>query len=302
MPRRHFSQSRTFSVLLAGPLGIASRALSRIPLATLRRWVEHTARWHAALPTERRATIRDNLARCFPEDAPLQRNARIVATFRHLHCLVAETGISWHFDAARATALFETIDGHELLEQPGPLIVLQPHFGNWELLPLAIRGTRPVGALFAPAKVGAIDEISHRARTRWGTAVYPSSTRGLLGLRRALAAGSAIVILPDQVPPPPAGIDAPFFGTPARTMTLVHQLVRHTRAHVVFGWVERTSSGFRAGFKSAPDSLYGADALASATAMNDCVEAIVRRDPGQYQWGYKRFRTPRDKRRERSGG
>ena len=213
-----------------------------------------------------------------------------------MHYLAAEIGICWHYPAERAGALLERCEGLDALAGTDPLIVLQPHFGNWELLPLAIRARRTVTALYSPAKIRVIDEAFLGARTRWGTAVHPTTTQGLLALRRALGGGSAVLLLPDQVPPPTAGVEAPFFENSALTMTFAHQMIRRGRARVVFGWIERTADAFAAYFRPAREAIYTDDVLASTAAMNADIEAIVLRDPAQYQWGYKRFKTPRDKR------
>ncbi len=296
MPRRHVSQSSAFSELIEAPLGITSRALARQELTNLRRWANETSGLHARVPSTIKRTIEENLDRCFPDQDKTERARTIVDTFRHMHYLAAEIGICWHYSAERASALIERYEGLDALAGTDPLIVLQPHFGNWELLPLAIRTRRTVTALYSPAKILAIDENFLRARTGWGTAVHPTTTQGLRQLRRALGDGSAVLFLPDQVPPPNAGIEAPFFENPARTMTFVHQLIRRSRARVVFGWIERTSHAFAAYFRPARDAIYADDVLASAAAMNADIESIVRRDPAQYQWGYKRFKSPRDKR------
>lgn len=301
MARPHLSQSKAFSDLIEAPLDVATRALARQDLATLRRWARQTSRLHTHLPTAARTTINDNLRRCFPEQRADEQTQCVLDTFRHMHCLALEIGVCWHYSAARARTLIERYDGMDVLAGDDPLVVLQPHFGNWEFLPLALACARPVSALYSPGKIRAVDESFVGARTRWGTAVHPTTTQGLRRLRRALGSGSAVLLLPDQVPPPSAGVDAPFFGSPARTMTFAHQLVRRSRARVVFGWIERTAKGFAAHFRPASDGIYAADAHTSAAAMNADIESIVRRDPAQYQWSYKRFKTPREKRNESRG-
>jgi KDO2-lipid IV(A) lauroyltransferase len=47
---------------------------------------------------------------------------------------------------------------------------------------------------------------------------------------RALRAGQAVGLLPDQVPPEGQGLWAPFFGQPAYTMTLAARLLQQTGA------------------------------------------------------------------------
>jgi KDO2-lipid IV(A) lauroyltransferase len=41
------------------------------------------------------------------------------------------------------------------------------------------------------------------------------------------------------------------------------------------------------------DALSKTDLLAAVTLINQSIEALVRRQPGQHLWGYARYKTPR---------
>jgi KDO2-lipid IV(A) lauroyltransferase len=44
-------------------------------------------------------------------------------------------------------------------------------------------------------------------------------------------------------------------------------------------------------FYDEPDpEIYSEDVAVSTAAMNRSIETLVRRDPAQYQWSYKRFK------------
>jgi KDO2-lipid IV(A) lauroyltransferase len=36
------------------------------------------------------------------------------------------------------------------------------------------------------------------------------------------------------------------------------------------------------------------DPIQAATEMNEALEAMIRRMPSQYLWGYNRYKTPRE--------
>jgi KDO2-lipid IV(A) lauroyltransferase len=89
-----------------------------------------------------------------------------------------------------------------------------------------------------------------------------------------------------------------FFGQDAYTITLAVRLARQTGARVVMGWCERLpkGQGFISHFEPWDDvGLHDAQVPIEATvlAMNQRIEAMVRRTPGQYLWGYARNKQPR---------
>ena len=178
-----------------------------------------------------------------------------------------------------------------------------PHFGNWELIGYVF-GTGPgLTCLYAPPKIKSVESLVCRARTRWGVRLAPTTPPGLKQFY-AVARDSGIVgLLPDQTPPPSAAVDAPFFGQSVLTMVLAHRLIMRVQPRVVMAWVERTRRGFAAHIEPLPEDVYSADATISAATMNAAIERVVRRNPAQYQWEYKRFRRRRNRSRaSRSGG
>ena len=105
-------------------------------------------------------------------------------------------------------------------------------------------------------------------------------------------------MLPDQVPPQGQGVWAPMFGRPAYTMTLVARLVQQSGARVFFSVCERLprGQGYVVRFEPFEGTALtdaAAEPAAAAAAMNEGVERMIRSLPGQYLWGYARFKQPR---------
>lgn len=75
-------------------------------------------------------------------------------------------------------------------------------------------------------------------------------------------------------------------------MTFAHRLIRSTNPLVVLGSCTRAAKGFRITFTEVSERLHSEDAEESVAAMNDAIEKLVRKDPAQYQWEYKRFKKP----------
>jgi KDO2-lipid IV(A) lauroyltransferase len=101
-------------------------------------------------------------------------------------------------------------------------------------------------------------------------------------------------LLPDQVPPEGQGQWLPFLGRPAYTMTLAARLAQQTGASVLMAWGERLPGGigFRVHVQALPGPL-AADTAQAATQINQALGALILSCPGQYLWGYARYKQPR---------
>ncbi|RZJ09231.1 MAG: lysophospholipid acyltransferase family protein [Rubrivivax sp.] len=195
-------------------------------------------------------------------------------------------------------------EGAELIEaslaQKRGLVVMTPHMGCFEVCAHAIaeRVTTPespITVLYRPARQAALRDIMAGARERPGLATAPATLAGVRQMIRALRKGEVIGLLPDQVPPDGLGVWAPFFGKPAYTMTLAARLVQQTGAALLLIWGERLpgGKGFVVHVLPAPEIAKDASAEDAAAIVNAAMESVIRRAPGQYLWGYHRFKEPR---------
>ena len=136
------------------------------------------------------------------------------------------------------------------------------------------------------------------SRDRPGLKMLPTSLAGVRGLIRVLRAGGYTGVLPDQVPPQGQGVWAPFFGRPAYTMTLVARLATQSGARVFLGVCERLPGGRGYVIRLEPfDGTALTDRKAApeaaASAMNEGIARLITSLPGQFLWGYARFKQPR---------
>jgi KDO2-lipid IV(A) lauroyltransferase len=240
-----------------------------------------------------RAT-RINIEACFSDLPPAARERLVQASLRASGRLVAELGMVWYWPTARWRKQIDAVHGAEVivaaLADKRGVLLLVPHYGNWELLNLYLGDRFGIVAMYTPVRSAALDMLVRAQRVRHGSELVRASLTGIRTLYRALADGRLVGVLPDQVPTG-SGVFAPFFGRPARTMTLPQRLVRQTDALAVLGYARRTPRGrFEIAFEPISASVFTRDADACASAINAAIETVVRRDPAQYQWEYKRFK------------
>ncbi len=222
--------------------------------------------------------------------------------------LVSELPRLWLRPADRPIADPVRWDGLEtlqaLLDQGRGLVLLTPHLGSFEVSAQAYAerfgAQQPITVLYRPARKRWLRELEETARARPALATAPATLAGVRQMLRALKRGETVGLLPDQVPPDGMGVWVPFFGQPAYTMTLAARLVQQTGAAVGLLWTERLPGGrgYVVHAEGLPQALpEGGGDEASARAINAAMEAVIRRCPQQYLWGYHRYKNPRQQER-----
>ena len=282
----------------AARLGIAAArrlcALSApLPLESLRRM--GTCTGDLALRRNSRAarTTRTNLELAFPGESAAWRRRLLRDSLRQTAMTAFEAAALWTWPLARLGTLARAVQGERLLRQRATgegVLVLAPHFGNWEFLGYYLNTCGPLVPLYERPRSAAVDAALVAARARLGSRPAPDSVAGLRRIMAWLRAGGLVAIMPDQVPR--TGVRASFFGQSTQTMALVSKLLQRAPANVLVAVAARVPGGFAIRIEAVDAAIADPDPVTSATVMNAAVEAVVRRDPAQYQWEYKRFRFP----------
>jgi len=179
------------------------------------------------------------------------------------------------------------------------IVFMTPHMGCFEITAQVVGAHYaarfgPMTVLYRPARQPLLRDVVEQARRREGVDTAPTTLAGVRQMIRALRAGRAVGLLPDQVPPQGQGVWSPVFGRPAYTMTLAARLIQQTGATPLLAWGERLprAQGFRLHLRPFPEAL--SDDLETAVAqINGALESLIRERPGQYLWGYGRYKTPR---------
>ena len=191
------------------------------------------------------------------------------------------------------------------LDEARGLVLLTPHMGCFEVSAQAFAeryGHRTrLTVMYRPARQPWLRQLEETSRERPGLATAPAALSGVRQMIRALRKGESVGLLPDQVPPEGMGVWAPFYGQPAYTMTLAARLVQQTGAALLLAWAERLPQGrgylLRIARPTQPLPVTAADdealQLACASAINAEMERLIAQCPGQYLWGYNRYKQPR---------
>lgn len=268
------------------------RLLARLPL----RWLHRLGRWLGLLvyraSADYAARLRANAALAgYPGEDFARRSAAAAGEG------ALEIPRVW-FRPERALAECRTDDWDAVqgaLDEGKGILFLTPHLGCFEVAAryYAHRGG-PITVLYRPPRKAWVSQLVEAGRRGPNLDTAPANLQGVRQLVRALRKGGAVGILPDQVPGNGEGIWAPFFGKPAFSMVLPGRLAAQTGAAVVLAAGERLprGQGWRVHFVRLPGPV-PETAEAQAAWVNAGMEAMIRRCPEQYLWGYNRYKAPR---------
>ena len=263
------------------------RALSRFPLGLLQAAGGALGLLVYAASAEYRTRLRANL-RLAGHEALALRAARDAGR------MLGELPFVWFRGDAALRRV--RVDGFECVERAQAegrgVLFLTPHLGCFEVAAQIAATWGPITVLYRPPRKAWLAEVV-QARQRANLHTAPATMAGMRPLLRALRAGEAVGMLPDQAPSAGEGVWAPFFGRPAYTMTLPARLVQLTGARIVLAFAERLPRG--AGYHlhlRALDEALPADAVAAAARINRAIEDLIEMHPSQYLWGYNRYKTP----------
>ncbi|MFP5405953.1 MAG: lysophospholipid acyltransferase family protein [Gammaproteobacteria bacterium] len=165
------------------------------------------------------------------------------------------------------------------------ILFLTPHLGSFEVTARWYALRAPITVMFREPKKGLLGPLVRRGRNAASIRAVPAALAGVRAMLRALRAGEAVGLLPDQVPGDGEGRWANFFGEPAWTMTLPQRLAQASGAAVVVAVGERVPGGWRL-------HLARLDEMPTPDALNATMERLVRGWPEQYLWGYNRYKRP----------
>jgi len=246
----------------------------------------------ASLPTSRRHIGDVNLRLCLPELKPAERRRLLRRHFVAMVQMLLEYGYCWFASRERLERLMR-IEGMEHLRAVDGrnAILLMAHFTGLDLAGMRISMEVPAVGLYSVQKDPWLDKFFLTKRLRFGTAVMFARHLGMRPALRALKEGRRFYYLPDQDFGHRDSIFLPFFGVPAATITGLSRLAAATDAVVLPCYPRREADGYTLVIEPPLQNFPTTDLVADAVRMNAVIEAMVRRQPHQYFWLHKRFKS-----------
>jgi len=265
------------------------RLFAALPLPVVHALGRLLGRLVYAMPGRYRQHLRSNAAQAGFADPAFARQAAA-----ETGAMISELARVWFRNPACLDQV--TCDDWEVIEQAlaerRGLIMLTPHLGCFELAARYAAERIAFTIMFRPHRKAILQGLLDSVRSTSNLKAVPASSQGVRAFVRALRQGEAVGLLPDQAPKGD-GVWAPFFGRMAYTMTLPGKLAAQTGAPLIIAAGERLPGG--RGWRMHVKRLQGPlpeTAEGQAAWINAEMEAMVRRFPQQYLWGYNRYKVP----------
>lgn len=245
--------------------------------------------------SRRRIALR-NLELCMPEKTPAEREAIARDLFGWLGRSFIERGLLWHASRERLKGLIQVEGDVQLAERSErPVMWLAPHFLGLDVAGIAILlyQNQPAASIYQTQSNPVLDAAVRAGRLRFGNAEIFSRSESAKPLMRAIKQGRAFFNLPDMDFGARDAAFVPFFGVPAATLLAPSRMARALNMVVqpVVAEMLPGGAGYKVRFLEPWTDFPTADAVADTERMNRWIEEEVRRNPSQYLWVHKRFKT-----------
>ena len=250
--------------------------------------------WHVAR-SRRRVALR-NLELCFPELPADERERLARAHFRWLGRSLLERGLLWYASPGRLRRLIHVEGDVQLAERSErPVMWLVPHFMGLDVAGASVLlfQKRKGISIYQRQSNAVLDRALRRGRLRLGNAEIFERDDAGRPLVRAIRRGDAFFNLPDMDFGTRDAAFVPFFGVEATTLLAPSRMARALDMVVqpVVAEILPGGAGYRVRYEEPWTDFPTEDAVADAARMNRWIESEIRRNPAQYLWVHRRFKT-----------
>ncbi len=265
-----------------------------LPLSILARLGSGLGALLYLLGRERRQVTLTNLRLCFPQKTEAERLILAKKHFAVFGRSFIERGLLWWASPARLRRLVHIEGLHHIDEHIGrPIILLVPHFVGLDMGWTRLTLERDMVSIYANQKNLLFNAALYKGRTRFGDSRLLSRQEGTRPALRAMRSGLPFYYLPDMDYGERDTIFVPFFGVPAATITGLARLARLGDAVVipVITHMKDGAQGYVVEIGQAWPDFPGQNIEDDTRRMNAYIEQEVLKQPEQYFWLHKRFKT-----------
>lgn len=246
------------------------------------------------LKSRRKTTIR-NLEVCFPEWTAEQVEANARQVFIDQMIGIFETLNAWYSPQwFKNRVQIEGLEHIQNAQAEGKgILLLGTHSTLLDAGGYLCAQFFEPDVVYRPQNNPLLDMLIVRCRaTIYANQIDHDDMRGLI---RNLKNGHAIWYSPDQDFGLKQGVMAPFFGTPAATVTAHRRLLKIAKAVAIPLYFYRdgdiSNPQYHVLIEPALDNFPSNDEVSDAVRTNKIIENQLRIAPTQYMWFHRRFKT-----------
>ena len=278
---------------------MVAKAVAKLPAGAARAVALHWGWALAKVMRLRRGYVLETLEACFPEKTARERQGIYEEMCGHQALNLMEL---MRFAGGREAELGGLLEvrGEEhvkaALERGKGVLILIAHYGNYDLM--GLYATKlfgyPLTIITKTLKNAGLNELWWELRRKAGVNEVPSHN-AYRACVKALRKNELVGFMLDQNRPTEQGVFVDFFGRKASTTPGLAFMSAQTGAPVVPVFMRRREDGrheleAQAAIEPPPDRKEET-LLACTAAYTKIIEDQVRKDPGQWLWLHKRWKS-----------
>lgn len=245
----------------------------------------------------RKSVVSTNLSICFPKlDSEKKRNL-INKHFTELGIMVTQT-LKAFLGSTKIIEKNAKILGDEhiekCLEKGQGILLVAGHFTALDMGGKILCNRYPIAGMYRPHKHPLTEYIVKKSRLKYAIKMFKRDE--LRPIIKHLKSGGILWYAPDQDYRRGQSEFVPFFGKLASTITATHQMARLSNCQVLFFHVERNKKPPYYTLTISPpiENFPSKDPIADTTKVNQGIEKMILKNPEEYLWVHKRFKTTPD--------
>ncbi|WP_163832442.1 LpxL/LpxP family Kdo(2)-lipid IV(A) lauroyl/palmitoleoyl acyltransferase [Spartinivicinus ruber] len=267
--------------------------LAKLPLSWLNKIGILLGRLLYKIGGRRLNIARKNLALCFPELSPKQREQLLKRHLEAVGFAIIEPGLVWWSSEEKIKQLY-TIEGVDniraLLAQGQGVLLCGLHMTSVEMVARAFGQQVSYNLLYRVHDNPVYEYVSGKSRQKYQARFIPR--KKVKDLLYFLQKGELGIILPDNDMGLKRSVFVPFFGVQAATITSPTDFARQTGVKVAMILYHRDQQGrYHIKCTLPMDDFPSEDPVADTAKINTLIEGHIKQHPEQYLWLHRRFKN-----------
>ena len=178
----------------------------------------------------------------------------------------------------------------EIIHDNG-LAIIAIHNRSVDMLLKWINATTTTTTLYKKVKIKSLDKFVRKQREQNNNEVYETNINGVRKIFKAFKDNKVICLAADQVPQRGMGEYIKFFNREAYTTTLAASMVYKTKKPAIYMCINSFQDNYLGiTIRSSKDSIYSDSE--HKLSLNQSIEELIKINPKDYSWEYKRFKRP----------